>query len=204
MLIKTHKHRKTLAFILFSPFLAISVCSGVEPTTNVKTLNNLKYSPENKYNISYKSELFAYSAKNSNQNSCSVTTVSKKIMQLANESRSQKQKCDGKRYRVARKLAHSCELQNMAQEQAEHLYEVGKLSHTSAQGESLSERADRFSVPWLSIGENVASGYRSPAEAHEGWMKSGAHCENIMNPDYDQFGAAEHKGSWVVVFIKKR
>lgn len=201
MLIKTHKHRKTLAFILFSPFLAISVCSSSEPTTNVKTLNNLKNNPENKYNISYKSELFAYS---SNRNSCSVTTVSKKVLKLANESRSKKQKCGGKRYRAARKLTHSCDLQRMAEEQAKHLSEVGKLSHTSAQGESLSERAERFSVPWLLIGENVASGYLNPQEAHDGWMRSGAHCKNIMNPDFDRIGAAEHKGSWVVVFIKKR
>ena len=203
MLIKTHKHRKMLTFIIFSSFFTVSSCASAELTTNVKALNNLNNKNKNKYNISYKSELFAYSTKKSNQNSCSVTTVSKKIRHLANESRSKKQKCAGKQYRATTELSYLCDLQHMAEEQAEHLYTMGTLSHTSANGETLSERADRFAIPWLSIGENVASGYKSAEDVHNGWMQSGAHCNNIMNSDYDHIGAAEHQGYWVVVFIKK-
>lgn len=199
---KMQKHPKILTLLLFSSLLSISGCLNSESTTNVKTLNNLKNKPENEHHISYESDLFAYSATKSNQNSCSITSESKVILQLANNSRSERQKCGGKRFKPTSNLAYDCSLNQMAVEHARDLFESSELRHTSAAGESLSTRANRLGISWLEIGENVASGYKSAEAAHSGWMQSGAHCKNIMNPDYNKIGAAEHQGTWVVVFAK--
>ena len=55
-------------------------------------------------------------------------------------------------------------------------------------------------------GENIAAGYRTPADVVAGWLRSPGHCRNIMTPARDLgVGLAEVDGSeyrfyWVQMF----
>jgi uncharacterized protein YkwD len=76
-------------------------------------------------------------------------------------------------------LAHS---QDMA------LHHV--LSHAGSDGSDVAERATRVGYHWQRVGENIASGLRSPEEAVAAWLDSPGHCANIMSPGFTEMGAA--------------
>ncbi len=67
----------------------------------------------------------------------------------------------------------------------------GALSHTGADGTTVSDRIRAAGKTFLAIGENLASSTdtREPVEAAmEGWMKSPGHRENILRPDFTDTG----------------
>lgn len=69
-------------------------------------------------------------------------------------------------------------------------------------------------TPGQVAGGDMTTGYATPREVMEAWMKSPAHCRNLMNPDWDFVGTAYfhntvpnvnvqprlHQHSWVQVF----
>jgi uncharacterized protein YkwD len=48
---------------------------------------------------------------------------------------------------------------------------------------------------WRGIGENIASGMRTPEEAVAGWVASPGHCANLMNAGFTDMGAGFAKSS---------
>jgi uncharacterized protein YkwD len=75
---------------------------------------------------------------------------------------------------INQKLATAAELHS--QDQAAH----NTMSHTGSDGSSPWDRAAQAGYQWA-IGENVAAGYRTPAEVMAGWMNSPGHRANILN-----------------------
>jgi hypothetical protein len=53
-----------------------------------------------------------------------------------------------------------------------------------------ADRATRAGYRWKLIGENIASGQRTPEEAVASWLDSPGHCANLMNPRFTEMGAA--------------
>ena len=76
-------------------------------------------------------------------------------------------------------LAHSSDM-------AAHRY----FSHTEKNGSVVDDRASRAGYAWRRIGENIAAGQKSVAEAVASWLDSPGHCANIMNPGFDEMGLA--------------
>lgn len=56
----------------------------------------------------------------------------------------------------------------------------GDLSHTSQDGRSPWDRLRAGGVAFSAGGENIAAGYRTPAEVHDGWMNSPGHRRNML------------------------
>jgi len=59
--------------------------------------------------------------------------------------------------------------------------------------------------------ENLASGPESPQEAVRGWIASPPHCQNLMDPRFEELGVAfaatrsgEPRIYWVQVFASQR
>ena len=50
------------------------------------------------------------------------------------------------------------------------------------------------------MGENIASGYRSPAAVVRGWMRSKGHRANILSPKFTHLGVGVCRGYWVQTF----
>ena len=58
-------------------------------------------------------------------------------------------------------------------------------------------------VKYLFAGENIAMGYRTPADVMKGWMDSEGHRNNILNPNFTDFACGVYKsGYWSQFFCK--
>ncbi|MBQ7090109.1 MAG: S-layer homology domain-containing protein [Clostridia bacterium] len=58
------------------------------------------------------------------------------------------------------------------------------FSHTRPNGEQCFTALDRYDIVYFSAGENIAAGYRSPADVMDGWMNSEGHRLNILDGDF--------------------
>jgi uncharacterized protein YkwD len=63
------------------------------------------------------------------------------------------------------------------------------FSHTALNGSSFVDRSAAAGYPRDQAGgENIAMGYRTPADVMDGWMNSAGHRANILNCDFKAIG----------------
>ena len=91
-----------------------------------------------------------------------------------------------------------------------HSYDMAKSRHFSHDGSG--SRNDRVSVEmglghgsklrdrmhytdyrWRAIGENIASGQQSTYEVMQSWLRSDAHCKNLMSDNFTEVGMAYYQ-----------
>ncbi len=91
-----------------------------------------------------------------------------------------------------------------AQAHSDDMLAMRKMSHTGSDGSGPGDRIARtgYRASWW--GENIAAGYRSVEAVMAGWLGSPGHCENIMNPNFTEFGAGEAGYYWTQVFGRPR
>lgn len=82
-------------------------------------------------------------------------------------------------------LREDARLDRSAQSWTDHLVVTGQFTH----GSDLSGRISAVGFPWRSAGENIASGFVTPAAVVRGWMGSSGHCANILDPQYSEVGS---------------
>ncbi len=84
------------------------------------------------------------------------------------------------------------EVAGIARNHSENMANYKFFNHLGIDGSMVNNRADAAGLrKWRSIGENIAynRGYAEPLEfAVEGWMKSAAHRENILNNQWQESG----------------
>jgi uncharacterized protein YkwD len=84
-------------------------------------------------------------------------------------------------------LSENSLLNQIAQDQAEHMADISDLTHTDADGGLVTDRADAAGYVWVLIGENV--GYASSGQTvFSLWMDSPGHKANILNTDFTEIG----------------
>ncbi len=77
------------------------------------------------------------------------------------------------------------------------------FSHDRPNGTSCFTALKEAGVKYLSAGENIAMGYRTPADVMKGWMGSEGHRNNILNPNFTDFACGVYKsGYWSQFFCK--
>jgi uncharacterized protein YkwD len=64
---------------------------------------------------------------------------------------------------------------------------TGDFTH----GSNFAGRVSASGYNWQMAGENIATGYLTPAQAVSAWMASAGHCQNILNPSFRNFGTGE-------------
>lgn len=74
-------------------------------------------------------------------------------------------------------------------------------------GEGPADRASDAGYVFFAVGENLAAGQRSAAEAVEGWMNSEDHRRNLLSPEWTETGIGVRGGGtygvyWVQEFGK--
>lgn len=80
------------------------------------------------------------------------------------------------------------------------------FSHTAQDGSTFVDRAAAAGYPRAQAGgENIAMGYRTPAEVMDGWMNSEGHRANILNCGFKAIGVGLVRDSggtryWTQVF----
>jgi len=55
-------------------------------------------------------------------------------------------------------------------------------------GADFAARISAVGFNWSNVGENIATGYTTPARVVTAWMASTGHCQNILNPVYRYVG----------------
>jgi uncharacterized protein YkwD len=77
-----------------------------------------------------------------------------------------------------RRLDHS------AQGWTAHMVAVGQFTH----GHNFASRITAAGFDWSSAGENIATGFPTPATVMKAWMASPDHCRNLLDPSFSAIG----------------
>jgi uncharacterized protein YkwD len=101
-------------------------------------------------------------------------------------------------------------LESQADQYACELIHYGFFDHVNpVTGSTLGDRAKEFGYEFAMVGENLAAGQRTPAEAVRDWMDSPGHRRNILEPEFTELGVGIRIGGqygfyWVQEFGKPR
>ena len=60
--------------------------------------------------------------------------------------------------------------------------------HAFTHGADFGARISAVGFDWSNIGENIATGFPTPASVVSAWMQSTGHCQNILNPTWRYVG----------------
>lgn len=110
------------------------------------------------------------------------------VMRLTNLARAAGQTCGGTWYAPAPPVSWNQSLANAARGYAQWQAARNTTGHVDPTLGTPGDRAGREG--WRgSWGENLAYGPASPDEVVKAWIKSPAHCKNLMNPQHTMMGA---------------
>jgi uncharacterized protein YkwD len=132
------------------------------------------------------------------------------ILAETNRARATGRTCGTQYFPAAPPLVSNGALNTAALVHSTEMAALRYFSHQGKDGSQVSDRATRAGYAWRAIGENIASGMRTPAEAVAGWVASPGHCANLMNPQFTDmgsgYGVAAETGIvfWTQAFGKRR
>lgn len=135
-----------------------------------------------------------------NNKACALSVDSQALMELHNQQRREGIRCGEANKIPVPPLRYSCLL---AQASLSHTRDMVKnqfLGHKGSDGSDIGVRANRAKYTWTRVGENVAQGFTSATAVNAVWLNSKGHCNNIMNADYNEMGAARVNNYWTVTF----
>lgn len=78
-------------------------------------------------------------------------------------------------------------LRTVARDHSADMFKRGYFSHYTPEGQDVANRADKYDVKYMVIGENLAFA-PTLVSAHKGLMNSPGHRENILSPDFNKVG----------------
>ncbi len=120
-----------------------------------------------------------------------AASVRKKILDLVNAARVNGRRCGARYFPPVKILMLNDTLNSAALVHSREMAKSGEFDHRGHDGSTPSLRVRRAGYGLHRIvGENIAAGPMSPAEAVEGWLASPAHCENIMDGRFTETGIA--------------
>jgi uncharacterized protein YkwD len=119
-----------------------------------------------------------------------AAAVSRQVLALTNQARAHARSCGSRRFPPAPPLSLSAALTRAARAHSRDMAAHDFFSHAGSGGSTPGERVTRAGYRWSLVGENIASGVRTPREAVAGWLASPHHCANIMTAGFRQMGVA--------------
>lgn len=125
----------------------------------------------------------------------SQAEAARMILAASNQARASGRACGSVYFPAAPMLVSNAALDAAAQAHSGEMAALRYFSHTGMDGSLVGERARRAGYSWQHIGENIASGMRTPQEAVAGWVDSPGHCANLMNPAFTALGSGYGKSA---------
>jgi uncharacterized protein YkwD len=113
-----------------------------------------------------------------------------KLLEQINVARAQARQCGGQAFAAATPLAWNAELGSAAEVHSRAMANGNFFAHQDRDGRTPGDRAELAGYAGGQIGENIAAALDTPAKVVEGWLASPGHCANLMNPQYQDLGAA--------------
>lgn len=128
------------------------------------------------------------------------STEASTIVRLVNQYRSKVCDCGATPFKAVPQVKWSKRISEVAQAHSEDMARRGKLDHYSANGDGPGARLRKAGYRWSFYTENVAQGNLTPQQVMELWMKSPAHCANIMNDRVNEVGIGHSGTYWTLLF----
>lgn len=119
-----------------------------------------------------------------------AAAVSRLVLALTNQARAHARTCGWRRFAAAPPLSLAPALARAARVHSRDMVTHDFFSHTGSDGSTPGQRVTRTGYRWSMVGENIASGSRTPQEVVAGWLASPHHCANIMTAGFRQMGVA--------------
>jgi uncharacterized protein YkwD len=116
--------------------------------------------------------------------------VVSELLQQVNQARAKSRRCGSKLFPPAPPLQSNALLHAAAEAHARDMLEHSYFAHAGHDGSNPAQRAAAEGYAYRLIGENIASGPTTAAEALAGWLASPEHCENLMDARFTDSGVA--------------
>lgn len=128
------------------------------------------------------------------QETTGLSAYEQEVVRLVNEIRAQN---------GLGALKANAELSRVARIKSQDMHDKGYFSHTSPTYGSPFDMMTSFGIRYLTAGENIAMGYRTPQSVVDGWMNSPGHRANILNASFTEIGVGyvESGSYWTQMFI---
>lgn len=120
--------------------------------------------------------------------SCGMPTG--EALQRINAARAAGRRCGARNMPPAPPLRWDPLLQSAAQAHSADMARRNYFQHRSPEGLHVTQRVSASRYKWRSVGENLAGGDRSIAEALQSWLDSPQHCESLMNGKFADVAVA--------------
>jgi uncharacterized protein YkwD len=114
----------------------------------------------------------------------------REILAAVNAARAQPRLCGERGFGAAGPLVWNERLGETALGHSSDMAAKKYFAHKARDGSMVGERALRAGYAWRAVGENIAAGQTTAAEAVAGWLSSPGHCANIMHPGFTDMGGA--------------
>ena len=128
---------------------------------------------------------------------CSVQV--QEALHRINAARAHSQHCGWHTMPPAPPLRWDAALQGVAAGHSHDMAQRNYFDHKSPEGRTITERVKASSYKFSVAGENLAGGDPTVASAVQGWIDSPSHCENMMNPRFQEVAVAcvgSKKSQW--------
>jgi len=122
------------------------------------------------------------------------------MLAAVNAVRAEGATCGGERLAPAEPLIWDSRLEAAAVEHSADMAENAYFDHRGTDGADTGERVRRAGYDWWAVGENIARHQRTVGEVIADWVASPGHCRQLMDPRFQELGAAEANGYWTQVF----
>ncbi|MHB8812917.1 MAG: CAP domain-containing protein [Steroidobacteraceae bacterium] len=119
-----------------------------------------------------------------------AAAISRLVLALTNQARARPRTCGLRYFPPAPPLSLAPALMHAAHAHSQDMAAHDFFSHIGSDGSTPGERLTRAGYRWSMVGENIASGVRTPRQAVAGWLASPEHCANIMTRGFRQMGVA--------------
>ena len=113
-----------------------------------------------------------------------------KLLAELNVARSRPRQCGTQSFAAATPLTWNATLATAAETHARSMANNNYFDHKDRDGRTPGDRAELAGYSGQQIGENIAAGQDSVRKVVDGWVASPGHCANLMNPQYQELGAA--------------
>lgn len=112
------------------------------------------------------------------------------VLAAVNAARAQPRTCGDRQFPPVGPVSWNPALGNAALAHSRNMAELRYFGHVEKNGSTVADRALRAGYRFQRVGENIASGQDTAAEAVQGWLESPGHCANIMQASHTEMGSA--------------
>ncbi|QVW26415.1 CAP domain-containing protein [Pseudomonas hormoni] len=113
-----------------------------------------------------------------------------KLLAELNVARGRPRQCGTQSFAAATPLTWNAILATAAETHSRSMANNNYFDHKDRDGRTPGDRAELAGYSGQLIGENIAAGQDTVRKVVDGWVASPGHCANLMNPQYQELGAA--------------